>query len=666
MRDRVRVLLESTGHSPVILGSALSTRSAGGCFVAKPPGSACLAISPSTTPTTSKPRSSCLWPRSASKIPTRRRARCSNASASPKITQLRRPKRSHKPSTSPAAAAARAYKAYEETLRKAGALDFDDLLLARRAKSCAASTMRAADWQQRFRFLHVDEYQDTNRVQYDLLRLLAGPQPNLCVVGDEDQSIYRWRGADIGNILRFTEDFPGARTLRIEQNYRSRQTNSGCRRRRRRPTTKNASANNSKPRAARVPTSSSIEARDAKAEADYVAAQVSGLQMTRIPARTWPCSTAPTRNRARLKNRFATAASATGSRRLQFLRARRGQGRPGLRAHGDFSRRRCGPAACPEHAAARHRQSHHRRPARRRSREQLLALGRAGAHSRSRQAAALSRRCAASANSSSSCGKSRSRSARWNFSKPCSRTPAISTCCANATPKRTSPASKICANSSMRWPKAPSAARRSTIFSIAPRWSATPTTSTIARRSRCLPAHRQGAGVRPRLPDRPRGRHLPAQPLAPRSRGDRRGAPLVLRRHDPRPRHAHAHARRLPPHLRQRAPASLDAVAIPARNSRANSWTRPKARSPKLAKPGATNPIPNTRTRRLSSRAARAIPPPARAERSATSAAALRSVLAARARPAAMPIHSSASASAIPPTGSARSSASTARTKSAS
>jgi DNA helicase-2/ATP-dependent DNA helicase PcrA len=118
--------------------------------------------------------------------------------------------------------AARAYDAYEKTLRRTGALDFDDLLLR------AVEVLRRFEdaqraWQQRFQYLHVDEYQDTNRVQYDLLRLLAGPRPNLCVVGDEDQSIYRWRGADVGNILSFTKDFPDARVFRIEQNYRSRQ-----------------------------------------------------------------------------------------------------------------------------------------------------------------------------------------------------------------------------------------------------------------------------------------------------------------------------------------------------------------------------------------------------------------------------------------------------------
>jgi DNA helicase-2/ATP-dependent DNA helicase PcrA len=177
----------------------------------------------------------------------------------------------------PTRTAARVYKAYEKTLRNAGALDFDDLLLR------AAEVLRRFDdaraaWQQRFRFLHVDEYQDTNRVQYDLLRLLAGPRPNLCVVGDEDQSIYRWRGADIGNILRFAEDFPGARVLRIEQNYRSHQNildAAGA-----------VVAHNQKRIGKQLEATRGkganlvfFEARDAKAEADYVAAQVSRLQL---------------------------------------------------------------------------------------------------------------------------------------------------------------------------------------------------------------------------------------------------------------------------------------------------------------------------------------------------------------------------------------------------
>jgi DNA helicase-2/ATP-dependent DNA helicase PcrA len=116
----------------------------------------------------------------------------------------------------------RVMERYTELLRAAGAVDFDDLLLVAVALLERSETVRRA-WQERFPFLLVDEYQDTNRAQYDLVRLLAGPGGNLTVVGDEDQSIYSWRGADISNILDFEHDFPGARVFRLEENYRSSQ-----------------------------------------------------------------------------------------------------------------------------------------------------------------------------------------------------------------------------------------------------------------------------------------------------------------------------------------------------------------------------------------------------------------------------------------------------------
>jgi len=114
------------------------------------------------------------------------------------------------------------FEAYKKDLRKANALDFDDLLLeaVRLLKSSSEVRQR---YNRRYRYLLIDEYQDTNRPQYELMKLLAGEEKNVCVVGDEDQSIYSWRGADIRNILEFEKDFPGAKTIRLEQNYRSTQ-----------------------------------------------------------------------------------------------------------------------------------------------------------------------------------------------------------------------------------------------------------------------------------------------------------------------------------------------------------------------------------------------------------------------------------------------------------
>ncbi|WP_158750989.1 ATP-dependent helicase [Acidobacterium sp. S8] len=114
------------------------------------------------------------------------------------------------------------FEAYRKELRKNNALDFDDLLLeaVRLLKSSAEVRER---YYRRYRYLLIDEYQDTNRPQYELMKLLAGENKNVCVVGDEDQSIYSWRGADIRNILEFEKDFPNAQVIRLEQNYRSTQ-----------------------------------------------------------------------------------------------------------------------------------------------------------------------------------------------------------------------------------------------------------------------------------------------------------------------------------------------------------------------------------------------------------------------------------------------------------
>jgi superfamily I DNA/RNA helicase len=118
--------------------------------------------------------------------------------------------------------AADVYPRYEEALRAAGAVDFDDLLLLPVSLLRARMDVRESLWR-RWQYLMIDEYQDTNGAQLEMARLLAGPNKNLCVVGDDDQSIYAWRGADLRNILEFEQQFPGAQVVILEENYRSTQ-----------------------------------------------------------------------------------------------------------------------------------------------------------------------------------------------------------------------------------------------------------------------------------------------------------------------------------------------------------------------------------------------------------------------------------------------------------
>ncbi|MDT5061608.1 MAG: ATP-dependent helicase UvrD/PcrA [Acidobacteriota bacterium] len=120
-------------------------------------------------------------------------------------------------------AIARVFKLYEERLVNNNALDFDDLLI--KTVQLLRRVQEVRDYyNDKFRYILVDEYQDTNMLQFALIRFLTEKQQNICVVGDEDQSVYKWRGADIGNILNFEQHYPDAKVIRLEQNYRSTQT----------------------------------------------------------------------------------------------------------------------------------------------------------------------------------------------------------------------------------------------------------------------------------------------------------------------------------------------------------------------------------------------------------------------------------------------------------
>src|SRR5215467_12565783 len=167
------------------------------------------------------------------------------------------------------------FEAYEALLKQSNAVDFDDLLL-RSTRLLRDSTAIREKWRARFSYIHVDEYQDTNRVQYDLLRLLVGPHQNICVVGDEDQSIYRWRGADVSILLSFSRDFPNAQIIRLERNYRSTQSildAAGA-------VVKNNSERLGKNLRAEITGGTNLryfEARDAQAEAEFVAEELRKL-----------------------------------------------------------------------------------------------------------------------------------------------------------------------------------------------------------------------------------------------------------------------------------------------------------------------------------------------------------------------------------------------------
>ena len=114
------------------------------------------------------------------------------------------------------------YALYEKKLKGNNALDFDDLII-KTVELFKTNPTILEYYQNKFRYIFVDEYQDTNKIQYEFIRLLSGKRKNLCVVGDDDQSIYKFRGADITNILNFEKDFPNTKIIKLEQNYRSTQ-----------------------------------------------------------------------------------------------------------------------------------------------------------------------------------------------------------------------------------------------------------------------------------------------------------------------------------------------------------------------------------------------------------------------------------------------------------
>ena len=115
---------------------------------------------------------------------------------------------------------AKVYRGYERILSRNNAMDFDDLIL-NAVRLLKENPDVLEKYQERFRYIMVDEYQDTNQLQYKLISLLAKKYGNICVVGDDDQCIYQWRGADIRNILNFEKEFPKAKVVKLEQNYRS-------------------------------------------------------------------------------------------------------------------------------------------------------------------------------------------------------------------------------------------------------------------------------------------------------------------------------------------------------------------------------------------------------------------------------------------------------------
>ena len=143
-----------------------------------------------------------------------------------KMASIRPPQAASVAQTDQEHLAAAAYRRYQTALKNAGAVDFDDLLLCAEELFQNFAEVRQAE-ANRFRHLLVDEYQDTNGSQYRIIKALAAGHRNLCVVGDDDQSIYGWRGAEVTHILQFKRDWPDAKVVRLEENYRSMRADPG-------------------------------------------------------------------------------------------------------------------------------------------------------------------------------------------------------------------------------------------------------------------------------------------------------------------------------------------------------------------------------------------------------------------------------------------------------
>ena len=256
--------------------------------------------------------------------------------------------------------AARVYEDYESRCQRAGLVDFAEILL--RAHEAAAATHPALlhHYQQRFGQILVDEFQDTNTIQYAFIRLLAGDTGQVFVVGDDDQAIYGWRGAKVENVQRFLRDYPGAQTFKLEQNYRSTGNILGA---------ANAVIAHNPERLGKQLWTDDGEGEPIDLYAAYNEDRRGALRGRAHPRLDRATAAAPGEMRDAVPQQRAVARVRRSScwpaqpavprlRRPALLRAHRNQGRAGLPAPGRQPRRRRRVRARGEHADARHRRTH--------------------------------------------------------------------------------------------------------------------------------------------------------------------------------------------------------------------------------------------------------------------------------------------------------------------